>query len=104
MKDTPGPTSFSKRNMVVDNHMSALNLFVDGHIIDHIVKCTETEVRLRSDNQEWKTSKEEIYQLIVIMYARGLLAKGQPIEKYGPKLGAQDISRIQCLAIDIKSF
>ena len=35
--------------------------------------------------QDWKTSREEIYQLIAIVYARGLLAKGHPVDQIWSK-------------------
>ncbi|XP_066943494.1 piggyBac transposable element-derived protein 4-like [Macrobrachium rosenbergii] len=114
MKDTPGPTSFAKRNITEGNNISALNLFIDSYIIDHIVKCTETEARLKLNTQDWKTSKEEIYQLIGIMYARGLLAKGQPVDqiwskKWGIKYFSDTMSRnrykelLRFIRFDIRS-
>ena len=114
LKDSPGPTSFAKRNITENNMMSAFNLFVDGFIIDHIIKCTETEARSKLNNDEWKTSKEEIYQLIGIMYARGLLAKGQLVEqiwskKWGIPYFAKSMSRdryrelLKFIRFDIRS-
>ena len=47
LKDIPGPTSFSKRNITVSDNISALNLFIDSYVIDHIIKCTEIEARLK---------------------------------------------------------
>lgn len=103
LKDSPGPTSFAKRNLTENNMMSAFNLFVDGFIIDHIIKCTETEARSKLNNDEWKTSKEEIYQLIGIMYARGLLAKGQPVEQiWSKKWGIPYFAKL-CHVTDIEN-
>ncbi|XP_071746952.1 piggyBac transposable element-derived protein 4-like [Lepeophtheirus salmonis] len=38
------------------------------------------DARSKLKNDVWTTSKREILQLIAIMYARGILAKGQPTE------------------------
>ena len=60
--------------------MSAFCLFVDRFMIDHIQKCTEIEVCAKTGDDNWIISAEKIYGLLAIMYARGLLAKGQPVE------------------------
>ncbi|XP_071746194.1 piggyBac transposable element-derived protein 4-like [Lepeophtheirus salmonis] len=61
---------------------------IDNYFIDHIVKCTIVEARSKLKNDVWTTSKREILQLIAIMYARGILAKGQPTEViWSRKLG-----------------
>lgn len=91
-----------------------MNLFIDSYIIDHIVKCTEIEARLKLNTQDWKTSKQEIYQLIGIMYARGLLAKGQPVDqiwsrKWGINFFSSTMSRnrykelLRFIRFDIRS-
>ena len=48
-------------------------------MIREIVSCTETEARSKLKNDTWSTSKEEIYALLGILFARGLIAKGQRI-------------------------
>ena len=114
LKDIPGPTSFAKRNITESDNISALNLFIDSYIIDHIVKCTEIEARLKLNCQDWKTSREEIYQLIAIMYARGLLAKGHPVDQiwsktWGIKFFSDTMSRnrykqlLRFIRFDIRS-
>ena len=79
--ETPGPTSYAKRNITEGEVLTAFSLFIDKFMIDHIIKCTETEARMKLQNDSWKTNREEIYKLFGIMYARGLLAKGQPVEQ-----------------------
>nr|XP_040574663.1 uncharacterized protein LOC121123606 [Lepeophtheirus salmonis] len=88
LKVVSGPSSFAKRNIITDKTLSAFELLIDNYIIDHIVKCTIVEARSKLKNDVWTTSKREILQLIAIMYARGILAKGQPTEViWSRKLG-----------------
>ena len=60
--------------------MTAFTLFVDKISEDTIVECTQIDARSKSGDENWSTFTEEIYKLFAVMYARGLLAKGQPVE------------------------
>ena len=73
-------------------------LFIDKTIIDCIVKCTEAEARNKLSDETWKTSNEEIYKLIGVMIARGLLVKGLSTDEtwsttWGPPFFRQALSR-----------
>ena len=58
---------------------SAFQLFIDDFIIREIKMCTETKARSKLNNDSWSVSEEEIYHLLAIMLARGVIAKSQPI-------------------------
>lgn len=98
LKEAPGSSSSAKRAIVHDSPLTALHLFIDKYIIDHIVKCTETEAHKKLNDPTWKTSSEEIHKLIGIMYARGLIARGQPVHQiwsknWGPPFFRETMSR-----------
>ena len=98
LREAPGPSSSAKRAICQDSPLSALCLFIDRFIIDHIVKCTQTEAQNKLNDKSWKTSSKEIYKLIGIMYARGLIAKGQPVHEiwskdWGPPFFREVMSR-----------
>ena len=76
LREAPGPSSSAKRSICKDSPLSALCLFIDKFIINHKVKCTETEAQNKLNDESWKTSSTEFYKLLGIMYARGLIAKG----------------------------
>ena len=73
--------------------MSAFCLFVDRFLIDHVQKCTEIEARAKTGDDNWNISTEEIYGLLATMYARGLLATGQPVELFWSKKWGSAIFR-----------
>ena len=85
LKEIPGPTSYAKRNVSECNVFTSFSLFIDRYIVEHIVKCTENEAQSKLQDESWKTSKEEIYKLFGIILARGLLAKGQPVDQIWSK-------------------
>lgn len=114
MRETPGPTSYAKRRIIQKEAITAFTLFVDKFIVDTIVECTQIEARSKSGDETWSTSTEEIYKLFGVMYARGLLAKGQPVDyiwskKWGPPIFSQLMSRnrykelIRYLRFDIRT-
>ncbi|XP_068233574.1 uncharacterized protein [Palaemon carinicauda] len=89
IRETPGPTSVAKRQVFPGQVLSSFRLLIDDFIIKHIQKCTETEARMKLNDETWNISFQEIYATIGIMYARGVLAKGQSVEnlwsvKWGP--------------------
>ena len=74
----PGPTSFAKRQVETDNALSSLFLFIDKFIIEHIVECTNTEARLKRNDDSFVVSKDDILKFIGISYVRGIVLKGVP--------------------------
>ena len=98
LKECPGPTAIPKRKIMPDSKFSSFSLLIDNFIIEHIIQCTEIEAQTKLSNPEWKVSKEEIYALIAVMYARGVLAKGQPVDmvwskRWGAPIIAELMSR-----------
>lgn len=98
LREEQGPTPLPKREIEKGNALSAFRLLIDDFIIKHIQKCTETEARIKSKNNSWTISFEEIYATIAIMYGRGLLAKGQSITQlwsttWGPAFFRNTMSR-----------
>ena len=79
LTEASGPTSYAKRQIVEGDMFSAFQLFIDDFIICEIKMCTETEARSKLNNDSWSVSEEEIYHLLAIMLARGVIAKSQPI-------------------------
>ena len=104
LKDIPGSISLSKRQIVEGSAMSAFSLFVDRFMIDHIQKCTEIEARSKTGDDNYNISTEEIYLLFAIMYARGLLAKGQPVKFIWSKNGNLHSFVTLCLVIDTEKY
>lgn len=66
-----GPTSYSKRFVDKDQPSSAIKLLISKNIIKDIVNYTQAEAK-RVLKAEWKTSENEIYAFIGILYARGV--------------------------------
>ena len=114
LKASPGVTSLAKRRIDTESPMSALSLFLDNNIIDHIIKCTEIEARTKLDDSSWSTNREEILRLFGVMYARGFIAKGQSTEhiwskQWGASYFRETISRdrykelLRFLRFDVRS-
>lgn len=80
LTETPGPTSFAKRQIVAGSVLSAFSLIIDDAIIHEIKRCTELEARTRTNNPSWSVTEEEFLALLAIIYARGILAKGHPLD------------------------
>ena len=85
LRSNPNPTSYAKRKVVEGSIMSAFTIFIDDSMIREIVSCTEREARSKLKNDTWSTSKE-IYALLRIFFARGLIAKGQRINDLWSKV------------------
>ena len=114
MKERPGPTSFAKKSIINNSPASAFFLFIDRTIVDIIINCTQIEAQNKSGNQNWKTSCSEIHQLLAVMLARGVLARGQPVRhvwsnKWGPpiikKIMARDryLELIRYIRFDVRT-
>ena len=101
LRSSPGPTSYAKRKVIEGSIISVFTLFIDDFMIREIVSCTETDARSKLKNDTWSTSKEEIYALLGIFFARGLIAKRQRINDlwskvWGPSFFRQTMSRDPC--------
>ena len=101
LRSSPGPTSYAKRKVIEGSIISAFTLFIDDFMIREIVSCTETDARSKLKNDTWSTSKEEIYALLGIFFARGLIAKEQRINDlwskvWGSSFFRQTMSRDPC--------
>lgn len=114
LREQPGPTSFPKRKIVQGSPLTAFSLLIDNSIIKHIAKCTETEARNRLKTDSWSLTIEEVYATIGIMFARGILAKGQSTNNlwskiWGPPFFRETMSRdrfkeiLTYLRFDIKA-
>ena len=84
MKTTPGISS-GKLKIIDGQALTAFMLFIDNNIIQHIVNCTQIEAQSKLEDKTWTTTKKEICNLIGIMIARGLLAKGQSVDQIWSK-------------------
>ena len=93
LRSSPGLTSYAKRKVVEGTIMSAFIIFIDDFMICEIVSCTETEARSKLKNGTWSTSKEEIYALLRIFFARGLIAKRHRINDLWSKVWAPSFFR-----------
>ncbi|KOX69488.1 hypothetical protein WN51_06572 [Melipona quadrifasciata] len=69
-KDIGGPTAHAKRNIMVGCMLSAFDLIIDKHIMQHIKDCTETEAR-RVLKTDWTITIAELRSFIGVLYARG---------------------------------
>jgi hypothetical protein len=49
-RETPGPTSYAKRDIIEGKVTSAFSLMIDESMIRHIQKCTEAEARMEMKN------------------------------------------------------
>ena len=104
LNDIPGSTSLPKHQIVEGSAMSAFCLFVDRFMIDHIQQCTEIDARAKTGDDNWNISTVEIYALLAIMHARGLLAKGQPVEFIWSKIWDLHSFVTLCLVIDTEKY
>ena len=81
-KATPGPTSLAKRQIIKDDNFSTVLLSIDMYTLDTMKKCTETETRSKTGNYSWNVTRDELLRFIAVMYARGVLAKGQLVNSF----------------------
>ncbi|XP_073528957.1 uncharacterized protein [Phyllobates terribilis] len=71
LREAPGPTGYARRNIIIDNPLSAWRLFFDSYILTHIKNCTLAEA-CRNNNLQFTLSDEELDAFIAIFYARGI--------------------------------
>ena len=67
LREQQGPTCLPRSKIEIGNTLSAFRLHIDDSIIKHIQKCTEIEARLKSKNDSWTISFEEVYETIAII-------------------------------------
>lgn len=97
-KDIGGPTAHAKRNIMVGCMLSAFDLIIDKHIMQHIKDCTETEAR-RVLKTDWTITIAELRSFIGVLYARGayearsLKASYLWSKKWGPPFFRNTMSR-----------
>ena len=53
LKECPGPSSYARRNTQAASPASALLLFIDKFILEHIRKCTITKAHRQTENEEF---------------------------------------------------
>ena len=53
LKECPSPSSYARRNIHVASPAIAWLLFIDKFILEHIRKCTITEARRQTKNEEF---------------------------------------------------
>jgi hypothetical protein len=70
LREQPGPTPHTTRNVSEDKVSPAWRLFNDDSILPHIKRCTEAEAA-RASEQNWSLVIEELDAFIALVYARG---------------------------------
>ena len=71
MRETSGPTPYTKRNVFAGSRESAWRLLIDDFILKHIAKCTITEAHRQLQDETFAPIIEELEAFIAVMYARG---------------------------------
>lgn len=80
LRERPGPSPCSKRNIDAENVASAFRLLIDEPMLQSIRKCTEIEARDKLQDETWFLSLEELEAFIGLVYLRGVCgAKGLPL-------------------------
>ena len=62
-KDIAGPTGYAKRNIMSSCVISAFELIIDRHIMEHINDCTEIEAH-RVLKKDWAITVAELRSII----------------------------------------
>ena len=62
-KDIAGPTGYAKRNIMSGCVISAFELIIDRHIMEHINDCTEIEAH-RVLKKDWAITVAELRSII----------------------------------------
>ncbi|KAJ8881613.1 hypothetical protein PR048_018099 [Dryococelus australis] len=80
LRESPVPSPIEKCNFDVENMASAFGLMIDEPMLQHVIKCTETEDRKKLQYETWSLSVEEMEAFIGLLYLRGVCgAKGLPL-------------------------
>ena len=75
MRETSGPTSYTKRNVFATSPASAWRLLIDDFILKHIAKCTITKAHRQLQDEIFALTIEELAAFIAVMYAQGATGK-----------------------------
>ena len=62
--------SYERRNIKAASPASALLLFIDKFILEHIRKRTITDAHRQTENKEFCLTNNELLAFIAVMYAR----------------------------------
>lgn len=68
LKENPGPTPYSKRNIADDSPITSWRLFISDKMLNIIKKCTEVEARSKLNDETWSLSLDELDSFIAILY------------------------------------
>ena len=75
LRETFGPTPYTKRNVFAGNPTSAWHLLIHGFILKRIAKCTITEAHRQLQDETFALTIEKLEAFIAVMYARGATGK-----------------------------
>ena len=115
LKEWPGPSSYTRKNIQAGSPASAWLLFIDKFILEHIHTCTITEAHRQTGNKEFSLTNNELLAFIAVMYTRGVTSSNDMpyhtlwTENWGVPLCKKAISRnrfseiLRFLRFDTKS-
>ena len=115
LRETSGPTLYTKRNVFAGSPASAWRLLVDDFILKHIAKCAITEGHRQAQDEKFAPTIKEWETFIAVMYAPGATGKSAlPLlnlwtENWGVPLCKSAMSRnrfceiLRFLRFDVKS-
>ena len=75
VRETSGPTPYTKRNMFAGRLASAWRLLIDDFILKHIAKCTITEAHRQLQDETFALTIEKLEAFIAVMYAQRATGK-----------------------------
>ena len=75
LRETSGPTPYTKRNVFADSPASAWRLLVDDFILQQIAKCKITEAHRQLQDETFALTFEELEAFIAVMYAQEAIGK-----------------------------
>jgi len=99
VRECPGPTCYTHRNIQAGSPASAWHLIIDKFILEHILKCTIIKAHRQTGNEEFCHTNDELLVFIAVMYARGVAGSNDMpyhtlwTENWGVPLCKQAISR-----------
>ena len=91
-----GATHYSHRGIEANSKYSAFKLMVNEKMLRHIQHCTE--LKGKTQIEDWKFSLYDLESFIGLSYARGVLAKGRnPARSLWSEKWGISIFKKQCL-------
>ena len=75
LRETSGPTPYTKRNVFAGSRAGAWRLLIFDFILKHIAKCTITEAHRQLQDETFAPIIEKLEAFIAVMYARGVTGK-----------------------------